>query len=94
MDEGAAENTVLLSKIKQWCFGNGTTGAAEKLENLETDYHETKAGDKECQPMKEIKKHIDWHEKDKHFKWAVLIPVYISLAATVASVIVVFTALA
>lgn len=90
-DAHVKEQTDLLVRLKQWAFGNGATGAAKKLEELEDEFRETTAGNKECQAMKDMNEHSKWHTDTKRFRLAVLIPLYLMFAGTVVTVIAILS---
>jgi len=60
---------LLLQKLNDFCFGNGNKGANVRLDNIEDIIN----GNKECSAMKDIQKHMDWHDKMSGRRWEVTV---------------------
>lgn len=54
-----------IAVIWPWFNGNGNKGAGERLQALEDSVN----GKENCFAMKEIHKHLEWHEKMSGRRW-------------------------
>ena len=66
----------LLQSLKEFCFGNGNKGANVRIDNIEDIIN----GNKECSAMKEVHKHMEWHEKMSGRRWEVTVGLILVVA--------------
>jgi len=71
-----------IDSLYNWFKGNGNLGAGERLINIENIVN----GNKECNTMKELKKHIHEHEVISGRRWEVIIGILLLLAGQVFSI--------
>ena len=81
-DTALVENRKIVDKINvmwPWFNGNGNIGAKDRLQSLE----DLANGKEETASMKEISKHLEWHEKMSGRRWEVYVGFILVIAGNV-----------
>ncbi len=80
------EHRTLLQSLKEFCFGNGNKGANVRLDSIEDIIN----GNRECNAMKEIRKHMEWHEKMSGRRWEVTVGIILLIIGQSLSLLMMF----
>ncbi len=84
VNEKMIENhKVLLQRLEDFCFGNGNKGANKRLDLVEDIVN----GKEECNAMREINKHLYWHEKMSGRRWELYVGFILVIVAQVISLV-------
>jgi len=86
MGENAAmieNHKSLLQKLDGFCFGNGSTGAKDRLTRLENIV----IGKEECRAMEDVRKHKEWHDKMSGRRWELYAGFIVVIAAQILTTI-------
>ncbi len=78
-DTFKTEDRITLTRLKDFMLGNGSIGAKDRLNNLEAIVNKDENAEGGCAVGKALKRHTDFHEKNKRFMWGIMVPVYITL---------------
>ena len=73
----------LLQKLDDFCFGNGNIGVNKRLVKVE----DMTNGTRECSTMKEVSKHLEWHEKMSNRRWEVTVGMILLVAGQILTIV-------
>lgn len=77
------EHKTLLTRLNDFCFGNGSKGAKTRLQELE----DIANGKEDSASMKKVNDHLDWHEKMSGRRWELYVGFILVIIAQILATI-------